>query len=156
MTKTTRSHLRQSFVLLALLFLPTLAFATTPSTLPVCTSPLDGGHCVKTFSIVSISYIVIGFPYIALALLILKPRFERTMPWALAMAFGPLFSFIFAMLGFTIGGAAGLLRYPHDVSPFFYIDWFVVVLMLILQTVYIVLIHKKWGGAPTSPHAATA
>lgn len=156
MTKTTLSRLRQSLALLALLFLPTLAFATTPSTLPVCTSPLDGGHCIKTFSIVSISYVVIGFPYIALALLILKPRFKRTMPWALAMAFGPLISFVSAMLGFTIGGAAGILRYPHDVSPFFYIDWFVVVLMLVLQTIYIALINKKWGGETASPQAATA
>lgn len=130
---------------------PSLAIASTPPR-PICAHPLAGGQCFGVFSLVSVTYVVITATYIAGALVIMKPQFDNKR-WGIAIAATPVLSWLFAMLGFTIGGAADLLTYPHDESPFFYMDWFVMVFTLVMSTLYVV---GSWRVRRPQASAVTA
>lgn len=135
-----------ALTLAALSLLPSLALANPQ----VCAHPLEAAHCIKTYSLVSVAYIIFAGAYAAAALSILKPRFARTRAWALSILATPLASYLIAMLGFTLGGATGLFIYPHDASPFFYMDWFQVIFVLLGVSGYVALCLKL-GGSPSAP-----
>ena len=113
------------------------ACAATPS---ACAHPVESGTCFGVFSLVSLPYIVIAATYALGALLIMRPQFEHGRHRAALLGLAP-FSWVACMLAFTIGGAAGLLAFPHDASPFFFVDWFVVITVLVLQTGYVALAY---------------
>lgn len=145
MLKHTK-HSPLAIIPLAVSLLPSVALAAPQ----VCAHPLEAAHCIKTYSLVSVAYIVFAGAYAAAALSILKPRFARTRAWALSLLATPLASYLIAMLGFTLGGATGLFIYPHDASPFFYMDWFQVIFVLLGVSGYVALCTKL-GGAPKAP-----
>lgn len=139
------------FTLLALCLLPSVALATPE----VCAHPLEAAHCIKTYSLVSVAYIVFAGAYAAATLSILKPRFARTRAWVLSILGTPLACYLIAMTGFTIGGITGLFSYPHDASPFFYMDWLQVIFVLLGVSGYVALCLKLGGAKaerdPTQP-----
>ncbi len=117
----------------AAVFTPSLAWAAQD----VCRHPLAGGACFGVFSLVSVPYTLIAATYAAGALVILKSQLTRARSRR-ALALVVPFCWAMTMVGFLIGGLAGWLTYPHDASPFFYIDWFVAVLVLVATSLYVV------------------
>lgn len=139
--------MRRALLFVALSLWPSLAMATER----VCAHPFDGTSCLTTFSLVSISYVVFAGAYACGALVILAPRFVSKRSWWAWMLGCLPFCYAITLLSFTIGGALGWLTYPHDASPFFYIDWFVVACVLTLQSAYVGLATKlNVSAAPTS------
>lgn len=138
------------FTLFALCLLPSVALAAPE----VCAHPLEAAHCIKTYSLVSVAYIVFAGAYAAATLSILKPRFARTRAWVLSILATPLACYLIAMIGFTIGGITGLFSYPHDASPFFYMDWLQVIFVLLGVSGYVALCLKL-GGAAKAEHDPT-
>ncbi|MEM1347032.1 MAG: hypothetical protein AAGI01_00650 [Myxococcota bacterium] len=53
------------------------------------------------------------------------------------------------MAGFTVFGVAGWLTFPHDSSPFFYMDWAVAIFLLLAMTGYLIAAYQ-WRGQPSS------
>lgn len=129
---------------------PALAWAKTDT----CTNPLDASRCVGVFSMVSLSYVVMIGPIMACALLILKPRFASTRAWTLSLLATPLVLYVLTMVGFTLADLTGLLSFPHDVSPFFYMDWSVLVFVAAGALLTTVGIARKWASRPPSAHTA--
>ena len=130
---------------------PTLAWASVEQT---CAHPLAGASCVKAYSLVSLAYMVFATTYAAAALVILRPRWSMPL-WRAALLGTPLVSYLICMAGFTLGGLAGLLRYPHDQSPFFYMDWFQVTFVLLGVTAYVAAalraVRARDDQAPPQP-----
>lgn len=102
---------------------PQRAAKTAANVLSSCAHPLQGAHCVKAYSLVSVAYVVIIGVLLATTLAILKPRFKADRAWRFTLLGAPLAVYLLSMLGFTLGGLTGLLSFPHDASPFFYMDW---------------------------------
>lgn len=143
-----RTSLRIGLPLLATGWLwPSLAAAAS-----VCAHPLSGqGACVGVFSLVSLAYAICAGSYALGALMILKPQVPpRRWKWGVlgAMPAG----WLAAMVAFTVGGASGLLVYPHDASPFFFMDWFAALFTLITMTLYVVGVWR-WGRQQASVEA---
>ena len=83
------------------------------------------------------------------ALVIMRPTFSaRAFKCLLWLA--PGVAWCLTMLAFTLGGALGWLNYPHDASPFFFMDWFVAVFLLLGQSAFVVLAVKTLGVARSS------
>lgn len=115
----------------------------------ICAHPFAGASCLQTFSLVSISYVVIAGAYACGALVILAPRFASKRSWWSWMAGCLPFCYAITIASFTLGGALGWLTYPHDASPFFYIDWFVVACVLLATSAYVGLASRQ--GISASP-----
>ena len=110
-----------------------------------CAHPLQAGACFAAFSLVSVSYTLIAAAYAWGALVIMRPAFApstfRRLLWLC-----PLVAWGLSMLGFTLGGALGWLAYPHDASPFFFMDWFVALFLLLGQSLFVGLAFSRFGG----------
>ncbi len=87
-----------------------------------CAHPLVSLPCARTYSFIAIFYMIVLVPPLLTALLILKPQFATTRAWALSLLGMAPASFLAAMIGFTLGGASGLMSFPYDASPFFFFD----------------------------------
>lgn len=96
---------------------------------------------MRIFGTVSAVYALTASTYGLGAILIGKPRLS-TKAFKLSLVLVPLVSWCAAMLGFTIGGMTGLLKYPHDSSPFFYVDWFACLVTFSITTVVVVLTYR--------------
>ncbi|MEC9399107.1 MAG: hypothetical protein VYE40_02480 [Myxococcota bacterium] len=123
--------------LVAIMFAPSLAMAAEP----LCRHPLAGASCAGVFSLVSLVYTTITATYTAGALLILRGQMEPSR-FKIALLAALPFSWLTCMLAFTIGGFAGVLTYPHDTTPFFFMDWFVATFLLIAQVLYVIAAVK--------------
>ncbi len=118
--------------------MPALAHAAQ-----VCEHPFSGGApCVKVFGAVSIVYALIASSYGVGALLIGKPRLTSG-AFKIGLVLVPVVSWLSAMLGFTLGGTMGWLAYPHDSSPFFFMDWSAFLVTFVLTTAVVVGVYKK-------------
>lgn len=141
MLATRRLPLASAILLIASL-LPALASAQQPEQGPVCLHPFSGGGtCFQLFAVVSFVYATIASSYGFGALLILKPRL---MPKRFAFGLAALVpvTWLAALLGFTLGGAMGLLKYPHDASPFFFMDWFAASITLVCTSLFVFALYK--------------
>ncbi len=149
----TRSERARTLLKRASLAGPLVAFLLSPSLAmaaePLCRHPLDGGNCAGVFSLVSLVYTTITATYTAGALLILRGQMEPSR-FKLALLGAMPFSWLTCMIAFTIGGFAGVLTYPHDTTPFFFMDWFVVIFLLIAQVLYVIA-SVKLGKATEEP-----
>ena len=128
-----------SLSLLAVMLAPELAMAAEP----LCRHPLDGSSCAGVFSLVSLVYTTITATYTAGALLILRGQMQPSR-FKFALLGALPFSWLVCMIAFTIGGMAGILSYPHDTTPFFFLDWFVAIALLLAQVGYVIFALK--GG----------
>jgi len=135
--------------LVALTAAPALAFAQGDS---LCAHPFDQGPCLSAFSVLGAPYIVIVATYAITPLLILKPQFDPKR-WRYA-AFGVVPAcYLAVLMGFTLFGMTGLLTFPHDASPFFYLDWAVAIFLLLVMTGYLVAAYQ-WRGQPEAAAAS--
>lgn len=146
---TTPSRARQLATPLALLALliaaPALAqdpAALTaapplPAEATTCLHPLQGTTCAKVYGLLSLPYMAIAATFTASALAILKPRLRPHVWTRATLAIVPL-SWLLIMLGFTLLGTTGLLTYPHDSSPFFFMDWSLLAFVLVTHAAYVV------------------
>ena len=102
---------------------------------PRCAHPFDAASspCFELFATVSLVYALIAATYGLGAVLIVKSRLSSA-AFKLALLLVPLSSWLGAMLAFSVGGALGWLRYPHDSSPFFFLDWFSAAVTLLITS----------------------
>lgn len=112
-----------------------------PTTAVTCAHPLQGATCARLYSLLSLPYMAIATTFTASALAILKPRLRPHIWTRATLAIVPA-SWLLIMLGFTLLGAAGLLTYPHDTSPFFFIDWALLAFILVTHAAYVVGVTK--------------
>ncbi len=138
LSKRPRLDLAATLLMVGILCSPQLAFAAN-----VCEHPFSGGgECVQAFSVVSAVYAILATTYAFGALLIGYPRLAPGR-FKLAVVLAPLGSWLGAMIGFSLGGMFGFLSYPHDSSPFFFLDWFTVLVTFFFATVIVVFLYMK-------------
>ena len=106
-----------------------------------CGHPLQSAQCVGAFSLVSLTYALVCSVYAIGALAILRGRM-RPRAWRWAVLGAPVAAWCATMALFEVGGLAGVLSFPHDQSPFFFIDWFVALGSLALESLYVVACWK--------------
>jgi hypothetical protein len=117
----------------------------------LCQHPFDSvGPCLKTYSVIAIPYMAILSTYGAAPLLILRPRFDSARAWALALAATPLANYTGLIAAFTLTGALGWTSYPHNTTPYYYIDWAVMLIALLLQSAYLGFVIRRFGSRATT------
>jgi hypothetical protein len=115
----------------------------------LCAHPFDTvGPCLKTYSVIAIPYMAILTTYAVAPLVILRPRFESGRAWAASLIATPLVNYVGILAAFTLISALGATRYPHDTTPYYYIDWSVMIIAVLLQSAYIAFVLKRFGTAP--------
>lgn len=118
-----------------------LGAAMTPASVmaaELCAHPFDSaGPCLQTYTVIAIPYLAILSTYAAAVLVILRPRFESGRVWAAALCATPLVNYAGVLAAFTLTSALGMTNYPHDTTPYYYIDWGVMGLALAIQTLYV-------------------
>jgi hypothetical protein len=115
----------------------------------MCQHPFEPG-CFALFSILAGIYALVMGSYTLGALVLFRPRLSRSR-WRWGMLGAAPVAFAASLLAFWLGATLGLQSFPLDESPYFFIDWFAVGVVFVLQSIYVALIVATDFSSTESP-----